>query len=493
MIADQESSMPGGSAVVSGVAPGPAFTLALADPEQASARLRQYLRWTALPGPAFILVLLVLYWFVPAPVLLVLSGAVGFNAILQIGAYRLAAAKRVDTAVLVLAVGLWTVSIALSLCGLDVFSLTAALVLLPVVAAVPYVSPPALLRMALISTAVVAFGGSFLLIGAPLPPDAIPVGTVKMIVGSGITAVVAVCSFSLWHTRFTLDEARSRLESANLALRRSERALEERVQQRTTELLQSRRELAAARDEALTSNRHKSAFLANMSHELRTPLNAIIGFSEVLAEKYFGELNEKQAEYTLDIHDSGKHLLALINDILDLSKIEAGHLELSPAVVDMRGLADSAIVQMAERAQQRGVKLVADLDAAIESIEADERKVRHVLTNLLSNAVKYTGEGGTVTLRITPGAEDVQVSVADTGIGISVEDQAVIFEAFRQAAGDYAHKQEGTGVGLALAKRLVELHGGRMWLESELGKGSTFHFTLPKTAKPPGPRPHDEE
>jgi signal transduction histidine kinase len=221
--------------------------------------------------------------------------------------------------------------------------------------------------------------------------------------------------------------------------------------------------------EALAAGRHKSEFLANMSHELRTPLNAIIGFSEVLGEKIFGELNDKQAEYITDIHRSGQHLLSLINDILDLSKIEAGRLELSPAAVDLPAALDNALVLMRE-----------ELDGDLGVITADERKVKQVLINLLANAVKFTGEGGSVTLRGRSSGDEVEISVSDTGIGIKKEDHDTIFEEFRQAKSDYAQKQEGTGLGLALARRLVELHGGRIWLESEPGEGSTFTFTLPK-------------
>jgi PAS domain S-box-containing protein len=233
-------------------------------------------------------------------------------------------------------------------------------------------------------------------------------------------------------------------------------------------------------EEALAANRHKSAFLAHMSHELRTPLNAIIGFSEVLGEKIFGELNDKQAEYITDIHESGHHLLSLINDILDIAKIEAGRLELSPAEFDLPTTIDNALVLMKERANSRGVTLLNELDGDIGVITADERKVRQVLINLLTNAVKFTPEGGTVSLRARSSDDELLISVVDTGIGIKPQDCAVIFEEFRQADSDYAREVEGTGLGLALSKRLVELHGGRIWVESELGQGSTFTFTLPK-------------
>jgi signal transduction histidine kinase len=232
------------------------------------------------------------------------------------------------------------------------------------------------------------------------------------------------------------------------------------------------------------ANKHKSEFLANMSHELRTPLNAIIGFSEVLLEKMFGELNDKQLEYLNDIHSSGHHLLTLINDILDLSKIEAGRMELELASFDLPEMLEGATMLVRERAGRHGVALALDVAEGLGDWVADERKVKQVVINLLSNAVKFTPAGGSVTLRARR-VEDsnggaVEVAVIDTGVGIAAEEQALVFEEFRQASGNYLRKAEGTGLGLSLAKRFVELHGGTIRVESELGKGSTFAFILPE-------------
>jgi signal transduction histidine kinase len=227
------------------------------------------------------------------------------------------------------------------------------------------------------------------------------------------------------------------------------------------------------------ANRHKSEFLANMSHELRTPLNAIIGFSEVLGEKLFGELNEKQAEYTEDILSSGRHLLALINEILDLSKVEAGRMELEVATFDLPLAIDNARTFVRERAAKHGINLDVTVDERLGDFVGDERKIKQVLLNLLSNAVKFTPEGGRIGIKARQADGSVEISVSDTGIGIAPEDQARIFEEFRQVGSDYAHKVEGTGLGLTLAKKFVELHGGRIWVESEVGKGSRFIFTLP--------------
>ncbi|MGH7324830.1 MAG: sensor histidine kinase, partial [Candidatus Rokuibacteriota bacterium] len=232
------------------------------------------------------------------------------------------------------------------------------------------------------------------------------------------------------------------------------------------------------------ASRHKSEFLASMSHELRTPLNAIIGFSEVLQERMFGEVNPKQAEYLDDIIASGRHLLALINDILDLSKIEAGRMELDLARFHLPQALEHGLALVRERAARQGVALELRLDDGVGDVVADERKVRQVLLNLLSNAVKFTPAGGRVALSASAANSSVEISVSDTGVGIAGEDQETIFEEFRQVGSDGAHKREGTGLGLALAKKFVELHGGTLWVASAVGRGSTFTFTLPERAWP---------
>jgi signal transduction histidine kinase len=226
------------------------------------------------------------------------------------------------------------------------------------------------------------------------------------------------------------------------------------------------------------ASRHKSEFLANMSHELRTPLNAVIGFSEVLLQRMFGELNDKQDEYLKDIYASGQHLLSLINDILDLSKIEAGRMELAPAPFHLPTALENAVTLVRERAGRHGIALQLEIDPRLGEFVGDERKVKQVLLNLLSNAVKFTPEGGRISLKagLTDGA--VEITVTDTGIGIAPEDQGAIFEEFRQVGSD-EKRREGTGLGLTLAKKFVELHGGRIWVGSELGRGATFAFTLP--------------
>jgi GAF domain-containing protein len=226
------------------------------------------------------------------------------------------------------------------------------------------------------------------------------------------------------------------------------------------------------------ASQHKSEFLANMSHELRTPLNAIIGFSEVLTDRMFGELNEKQDEYLKDIYASGTHLLSLINDILDLSKIEAGRMELELSDFDLPNAIENALTLVRERAGRRSIALHTNIDDRLGQIEADERKVRQVVLNLLSNAIKFTPEGGRIDVSAVSKDGFVEVSVSDTGIGIAPEDQEKVFEEFRQV-GTAAKKVEGTGLGLTLCRKFVELHGGRIWVRSQEGLGSTFTFSLP--------------
>jgi signal transduction histidine kinase len=238
------------------------------------------------------------------------------------------------------------------------------------------------------------------------------------------------------------------------------------------------REIADKSRQLEAASQHKSEFLANMSHELRTPLNAIIGFSEVLTERMFGELNEKQEEYLRDIYASGQHLLSLINDILDLSKIEAGRMELEVADFDLPAAIDNALILVRERASRRGITLGQTIDARVGLIRGDERKVKQVLLNLLSNALKFTPEGGRIDVRAVMTEGMAEISIADTGVGIAPEDQEAIFEEFRQV-GTADKKVEGTGLGLALSRKFIELHGGRIWVKSQSGEGSTFTFTLP--------------
>jgi GAF domain-containing protein len=226
------------------------------------------------------------------------------------------------------------------------------------------------------------------------------------------------------------------------------------------------------------ASQHKSEFLANMSHELRTPLNAIIGFSEVLLERMFGDVNEKQEEYLKDIYASGQHLLSLINDILDLSKIEAGRMELDLTEFNLPTVIDNALTFVRERAGRRSIALHLMLDERLGQMQGDERKIRQVVLNLLSNAIKFTPEGGRIEVQAKPKDSVVEISVTDTGVGIAPEDLEAVFEEFRQV-GTADKKVEGTGLGLALSRKFIELHGGKIWVTSQVGEGSTFTFRFP--------------
>jgi signal transduction histidine kinase len=243
-------------------------------------------------------------------------------------------------------------------------------------------------------------------------------------------------------------------------------------------------ELGRLYRELEAASRHKSEFLANMSHELRTPLNAIIGFSEVLDDRMFGEVNEKQAEYVRIILTSGRHLLSLINDILDLSKVEAGRMELDLGTFNLRMALENALTLVRERAMRHGLALALTVDETLEDVVADERKFKQVLLNLLSNAVKFTPSGGKVTVRGEARADAVAISISDTGIGMSEEDVELALTAFGQVDSRMTRRYDGTGLGLPLAKAIVELHRGRLEIDSHPGRGTTVTVALPSAPAP---------
>jgi signal transduction histidine kinase len=252
------------------------------------------------------------------------------------------------------------------------------------------------------------------------------------------------------------------------------------------------RELEHKTRELEVASQHKTEFLASMSHELRTPLNAVIGFSDVLLDRMFGELNERQDEYVRDIRDSGRHLLELINEILDLSKVEAGQMDLDLEPVSLADMIERGVAMVRERAARHRISLASDIEPSLGIAQADERKLKQVVLNLLSNAVKFTPDGGSVTVQARRVGNDAQVSVRDTGIGIAEDEKDRIFEAFQRGGREARTSTEGTGLGLTLSKRIVELHGGRLWMESELGVGSTFSFAiplLPALPRPPSRHP----
>ncbi len=251
--------------------------------------------------------------------------------------------------------------------------------------------------------------------------------------------------------------------------------LDEKVRERT-------KEAENAKAEAEEANKAKSDFLANMSHELRTPLNSVIGFSDLLMSGISGELTPEQKELVGYIHSSGKHLLSLINDILDLSKVESGKLELELSTFSLKDILNNSMIMLKEKAMKHGINLSLEIepDADIEiDIEADERKLKQIMFNLLSNAVKFTPDGGSVFVKAKIDGDLIEISVSDTGIGIKQEDMGKLFQSFWQLESTLTRNYEGTGLGLALTKRLVELHGGSIRAESEYGKWSRFTFVIP--------------
>jgi signal transduction histidine kinase/ActR/RegA family two-component response regulator len=242
------------------------------------------------------------------------------------------------------------------------------------------------------------------------------------------------------------------------------------------------RELETQSRELEIASNHKSEFLASMSHELRTPLNAVIGFSEVLLERMFGEINERQEEYLRDIWNSGRHLLELLNEILDLSKVEAGQMTLDPSIFSVPGALEYTLAMVRERAAAHGITITVEIADDVGEIEADELRFKQVVLNLLSNAVKFTPDGGSVSVRAHRKDAELMVTVTDTGIGVPPEDQEKIFDSFQQGGRGPA-REEGTGLGLTLCRRIVGLFGGRMWLESTVGVGSTFGFAIPAVSR----------
>jgi signal transduction histidine kinase len=249
-----------------------------------------------------------------------------------------------------------------------------------------------------------------------------------------------------------------------------------------TEIKLHEQNLKHAWESAEFANRAKSEFLANMSHELRTPLNSIIGFSEVLQDQYFGAINKKQSDYVGNILTSGKHLLSLINDILDLSKVESGKMKLELSTFSVREIVDASLLMLMDGAQKAGISINMDLTPQADvQIKADRRKLKQILFNLISNAVKFTTMGGAVTVLVEREGDFINITVVDTGVGIREEDIPKLFKPFTQLESVYTKSCDGAGLGLALNKQLVELHGGKVWVESLFGAGSRFGFSIPLT------------
>jgi signal transduction histidine kinase len=277
-----------------------------------------------------------------------------------------------------------------------------------------------------------------------------------------------------------ISKAESALRESQKIIENQNLELDSKVRERTLELEKNQIRLQESNLLLENANRHKSEFLANMSHELRTPLNSIIGFSELLKEKIFGDINPKQTEYVKNIYNSGKHLLDLINDILDLSKIESGEVNVFREIFSLNKAIQSCVAIVSERVKKNKLKLHVYISEGENLIYADERKMKQILLNLLTNAVKFTPEGGEIVVQAESTEAGIQVIVKDSGIGIDPKDQEKIFEEFKQVENNYTRKLEGTGLGLAIVKRLIDLQHGWLKLDSALGEGSSFTFFIPR-------------
>jgi signal transduction histidine kinase/CHASE3 domain sensor protein/CheY-like chemotaxis protein len=275
----------------------------------------------------------------------------------------------------------------------------------------------------------------------------------------------------------------SQLETANFELvtiNEQSRCLNESLENSNEQLQTTQNEIIESNRKLESISRSKSDFLANMSHELRTPLNSVIGFSEVLQDQIFGPINEKQQEYVVNIISNGRHLLSLINDILDLSKVESGKMNLELTEFSLRETLEDSLTMLRESAQKSSIHLILDfVPQADVRISADKRKLKQILFNLLSNAVKFSPENGSVNVSAVQETDFMEITIADNGVGIKAEDIPKLFQAFTQLEAVYTKKHAGTGLGLALTRQLVELHGGRIWVKSKFGTGSRFSFTLP--------------
>ena len=329
----------------------------------------------------------------------------------------------------------------------------------------------------------------------PHPIEQVPLASqvLRLLSAVGLLLVVAFISA---YTGSIVRRQKETLRLQNVDLEESRQWIKDAAE----DLENKNIDLRAALERVRASDRAKSDFLANMSHELRTPLNHIMGFTELVLGKHFGDLTAVQAEYLGDVLASSRHLLSLINDILDLSKVEAGKMELELKDLDPQVLIQSGVSMIKEKALKRGIKVKTELEGVPEVIRADERKLKQILYNLLSNAVKFIPEGGAIEVsadRVTgirypvsgeskarewkaESGDFLRISVRDTGIGIAPENLERIFAPFEQVDSAPSRHYQGTGLGLSLTRKLVELHGGRIWAESEgEGKGSAFHFVLP--------------
>jgi signal transduction histidine kinase/CheY-like chemotaxis protein len=452
------------------------------DDQAALRRLRQFFVWDTRSCFAGIAFLLITYWRLRLPSFAIVAGAVTGDVILLWWARRMAERQRMLASMVVVCIGLWFVQLMVAHYLPATLPMLGILVIWPVVVPLPFITGRPLKLIMVISTLMALL--TVVVASRPLTDlDRIPPAFVQATLVVAVPVMAGLISLVLWQYNTRLNETLERTRQANLALRESERLLEEKVERRT-------RELSEARDAALAATQAKSAFLANMSHELRTPLNAVLGYSEMLQEE---AIEQGKSEFVPDlrrIHSAGRHLLTLISDVLDLSKIESGRWELVLDTFSVSGLVQE-VIELIRPLVRRGVGLEVHFDGTVGDGYADPIKLRQALFNLLSNACKFT-EQGNITLEVDQVGETslserrLRFAVSDTGIGMTSAELTRIFQPFSQANASTARQYGGTGLGLAISRRFCQLMGGDVTASSEAGRGSTFTLWIPAIVRPAG-------
>jgi signal transduction histidine kinase/DNA-binding response OmpR family regulator len=453
-----------------------------ADAEAGLHRLRQFFLWDFVSLGAGLLLVGVAYAVLRASVLPPVAVALAAYGLLLLWARRLAERRRIVASLVTVCVGLWCLNPLLAWYLPAMFPFLGMLTLWPVVVPLPFITGRPLKRIMAVTTAVALLSAEVASLRPQPDTDRLPAAVVHVTLIVAVPLLVGLVSLVLWQYSVRLNEILQRTRAANQALRDSERSLEEKVRQRTHELLE-------AHDAALAATRAKSTFLANMSHELRTPLNAVLGYSEMLQEE---AAEQGKPDFIPDlqrIHTAGKHLLTLINDVLDLSKVESGRMDLSLETFSISGLVRE-VTEVVRPLVRAGVRLEVRLDGTLDSGYADPTKVKQALTNLLSNACKFT-ERGSITLEVGQSGETADPGrrlwfrVSDTGIGMSVDELARIFQPFSQGSAVTARQYGGTGLGLAISRRFCQLMGGDITVSSERGRGSTLTLWIPAVVSVP--------
>jgi len=450
--------------------------------------LRQLISFNEPAAPVAIPAVLGLYWYYGDTTLLILAFSIVPTFVIQRLALYYTRRGRVAEGITALAFAIWCPVLAMAIFAPALWALTAVFCVLSVVLALPFVDNRQLLRLLYVASGILVVGGISTMIDPPLPLTGTNDVFWRGLSASAVMVGAILCMFSIRQSNVRLTDTLEATRAANEALRESEQSLERKVEERTTELAKSHLDLRHARDAALQASRAKSDFLANMSHELRTPLNAIIGYGEMLQEEV---QDNEHADYLPDLErivTSGRHLLSLINDVLDLSKIEAGKMEVNLDAFDLDEFARGVESTIAPLVRKNANRIELRAGTELGSMRSDQTKVRQVLFNILSNASKFTSDG-VISLAIereaVAGGDDwITFRVRDTGIGMTAEQLERVFEAFSQAEETTARDYGGTGLGLAITRQFCEILGGSIRCESEPGVGSMFEVRIPDRSSP---------